>query len=469
MKIKLLIYTFIFLELTGIAGLLALRYHINREKPVDETRKVYVKKTELGYQLYRNGEPFYIQGAGGESRFSELAEIGGNTIRIYDTLNLENKLNEAYRYNLAVIVDLPLYRFQTSYNQYLIKEDVIQLKKSIKGLVQKHKNHPALLMWNLGNEIQYPVVFQKNRIAQNFDDVIEIFKVLFQRRKFIKTYNELLKFIHEVDPDHPVTTSVATNKFWKKLLNIHIYSSDLDVIGYNIFAPPERIKPQLEKLSKMIKMKPYYISEWGMEGPWAQEKTSWGAPIETTSTNKGEQYKENFSIFQNLYSESLGSAVFYWGQKQERTHTWFNIFDEHGRKSQIYFELKQLWGNEISNPQPPQIRYMLVDKKGAKDNLVFVPGESKKAQVFFNSEADSAFQYYWEIHEEGWNYEGEGAKHKLTKKIPDSIENNGESEVYFTVPAIEGPYRIFVFVYDNYGNFSSANTPFYVLNKNGKK
>lgn len=463
MKFKLLIYTALtFLLIIALWGFFTLR-NPQREIVIDETRTVYIKKTQTGYQLFRHGEPFYIQGAGGESYFRELAEIGGNTIRLYDTLNLQNKLDEAHKYNLAVIVDLPLYRFETSYNQYLIEDDVLLLKKNIKNIVLKHKDHPALLMWNLGNEIQYPVVIQKNRIATNLNDVHEIFKVLFQRRKFIKTFNELLEFIHAEDPNHPVTTSVATNKFWKKLLNIHIYSPDIDIIGYNIFAPPQRIKPQLDKLSKFIKMKPFYISEWGMEGPWAQEKTSWGAPVETTSTNKGEQYKENYLIFKNNYSKSLGSAVFYWGQKQERTHTWFNIFDEQGRKSQVYNELQKLWSNDSVNQEPPRLKYMLIDKKGAKDNLVFTPNELKSAQVLFHEKADSIFQISWEIHEEGWNYEGGGAKHKKTEIISGCIERIDGNEVIFRAPSVEGPYRIFAFIYDQYGNFATTNTPFYVL------
>lgn len=462
MRFKLLIYTSLVFVFLVFLGFFVLR-NLNKERPVDENRTVWIKKTKNGYQLLRNGEPFFIQGAGGDYYYKELAEIGGNTIRLYDTLNLQNKLDEALKYNLAVIVDLPLYRFETSYNQYLIEDDVLLLKKNIKNIVNKYKNHPALLMWNLGNEIQYPVVIQKKRIATNMNDVVEIFKVLFQRKKFIRTFNEFIEFIHTEDPNHPVTTSVSTNNFWKKLLNIHIYSPEIDLIGYNIFAPPKKFKLQLNILSKLINMKPFYISEWGMEGPWAQEVTTWGAPIETTSTNKGEQYKENYLIFKNHYSESLGSAVFYWGQKQERTHTWFNIFDEQGRKSQVYYELQKFWKNDSTEKAPSQLKYMLVDEKGAKDNLVYAPNELGKAQIFFNGEADSTFQINWEIHNEGWNYKGGGAKHKPTEKIPGCIENIKGNVVHFRAPSVEGPYRIFAFIYDTHGNFATTNTPFYVL------
>ena len=460
--IVLLILTGIFIAL--LMGYFILR-HGNREKVVDETRTVFIKKTENRYQLFRNGKPFYIQGAGGDSHFKELAEIGGNTIRLYDTINLSEALNEAQRNNLAVIVDIPLPRFNTQYNPYLAEENNRILKENLKSTIQKYKNHPAVLIWNLGNELQYPIVFPKNRIIQNFDDLIAIIKVVSQRRSFINTFNDLIEMVHEEDPNHPVSTSVATDKFWKRLLNIHLYSPELDLIGYNIFAPPKKFISQLDKLSQLIEMKPFYISEWGIEGPWAQEKTAWGAPIETTSTNKEKQYRENHFILCNYYSESLGSVAFYWGQKQERTHTWFNIFDKEGRKSQVFYELQNLWKSKIdSTTFPPKIKYMLLAKKGAMDNLVFNPNEITKAQLFFENAIDSTLKYNWEIYEEEWNYGGEGVAHKMPNEILGCFEKIEDSVAIIRIPSVEGPYRVFVNVYDEQGNFATTNTPFYVLN-----
>lgn len=464
---KKLIITFFILVgifITYILSLFILR-NVNSGKTIDETRTVYIKNTENGYQLFRNGKPFYIQGAGGDSYFKELAEIGGNTIRVYDTINLGEVLDEAQKNNLAVIVDIPLPRFQTRYNPYLVEENNRILKENVKNLIQKYKNHPAVFIWNLGNELQYPVIFKKNRIIQNFRDIVEIKKVIFQRRSFIKTFNELIDIVHKEDPNHLVSTSVATNIFWKKLLNIHLYSPGIDLIGYNIFAPPKRFISQLNKLSHLIKLKPFYISEWGIEGPWAQEKTSWGAPIETTSTNKEKQYRENHRIFCTHYSESLGAVAFYWGQKQERTHTWFNIFDNEGRKSQVFYELQNIWTNKIDTTIfTPQIKYMLLAGKGAMDNLIFIPNEITVAQLLFENTIDSTLQYNWEIFEEEWNYRGEGEAHKLPNKISGCFEKIENSVATIKMPSVEGPYRIFVSVYDEFGNFSTTNTPFYVLN-----
>ncbi|HUH45681.1 MAG TPA: hypothetical protein VLZ54_00905, partial [Arenibacter sp.] len=152
-------------------------------KSIDKTKTVYVSKDENGYTLYRNGTPFRIQGASGNNYLNTLADIGANTIRIYDSIS-EALLDRAHQNNLAVIIDIPLPKYTRDYNYYENGKNTLQLKDSIKTLVNKYKDHPALLFWNLGNELDYPLVLRKN--------------------SFINTFNELIDMIHVEDPDHPV-------------------------------------------------------------------------------------------------------------------------------------------------------------------------------------------------------------------------------------------------------------------------
>ena len=69
---------------------------------------VYLSHDNGKYTLYRNGQPHQIKGAAGHTNLKKLREIGGNTIRTYDTLNLGSILDEAEKNNLAVMVGLPL-------------------------------------------------------------------------------------------------------------------------------------------------------------------------------------------------------------------------------------------------------------------------------------------------------------------------------------------------------------------------
>ncbi|MBA4409528.1 MAG: glycoside hydrolase family 2 TIM barrel-domain containing protein [Bacteroidota bacterium] len=443
-----------------LMGLFTLKY-LRGEKRIDETRTVFIKKTDNGFQLIRNGSPFSIKGAGGNTHLKELAEIGANTVRVYDTINIQHILDEAHKNKLAVVVDIPLPKYTKQYNSYLNTDENNILKQKIKVLVNKYKNHPALLMWNLGNEVRYPIILYKRRL-------INFFKKSYfsQEINFIKIYNELIDIMHLEDPNHPVCTTIIAFDSSKERESIYLNSPEIDLISYNIFAKIKTFKFTSSRISFLFGPKPYYISEWGSDGHWESEKNKWQAPIEPTSSKKAEQIRERYEIITSGKDGAcLGNLVFYWGQKQEITHTWFCIIDDQGRKSQTYYELQNCWLNQPKNTyHAPQMRYMLIEKKGARDNLVFKPNEIKKAQVFIDGEKDSKLTFNWEIYEEGWVYYGANAKQKLTKKISGCIENPEDSVVTFRVPAKEGPYRIFAYIYDQNGYFATSNTPFYVLN-----
>jgi len=422
---------------------LLLMYLHRNEKPHDEAKTVYIKEDGKGFKVYRNGAYFKIKGATGREYLKDLAEIGGNTIRIYDFNNIESILNEAHQNNLAVIVDIPLSKYTDGDNFYSDEVQISRYRDTIKKLVNTYKHHPALLFWNLGNELDYPLVFRKN--------------------DFINTFNNFIEVIQTEDPNHPVGTSIIPSR--TQTLSIHLHSPQLDFIGFNAFGNLNTVKPLIEKLDYITNVLPYYISEYANNGPWEEETTLWSVPIEQTSTKKAEQYMAYYKSSILKDSASMGDLVFFWGQKQEHTHTWFSIFDDEGRKSQIFYNLKSMWGKQTDpNDWPPQIKYMLIDHQGAKDTLVYQSQDVKTAQIIFDSEIDSTFQFKWEIYKEGWNYEPQ-KKEKRPDRIPMEVLLQKENSITFCIPEKEGPYRLFGYAYDQKGNFATTNTPFYVLNK----
>jgi hypothetical protein len=457
---KKIFFIFLLVVLTVIClGLLAFR-HIFKEKAIDETSAVHIKKTEKGYQLIRNGKPFHIKGASGDSYFKELADFGGNTIHLYDTINLQSNLDEALKYGLAVVVNIPIPAFSYSYT---LKEDESRaLKYKVKKLVKKYKNHEALLMWNLGNEI-YPQLF-KWRDYFN----INFLKVSLEKIRYINTLNELIEIIQNEDKNHPVSTTTWLIAI-PKIISIKVFSPGIDLLAYNIFGNTERIVEEFNEFHFLFGVFPYFISEFGSDGCWGSESkiTSWGSPIEQTSIKKADQIKIRYNLIQSINENCLGSLLFFWGNKFEGTDTWFSLF-ENEYKSEILLEVKKLWGNFDSQPKFIGLDYMLVDGKGAYDNIIFVPNELKISELKFSKNWNDSLKIRWEILPDTWYYAywyKDTYKKLLDSPLPmNCFLNIDKNSATFVTPGIEGPYRIFATVYNQEGYFATANTPFYVLN-----
>jgi hypothetical protein len=422
--------------------------HLNVKEKSDENKTVFIKKIEKGYQLIRNGKPFYIQGAGGNAYLKELADFGGNTIRLYDTTNIMQILNEAQKNNIAVIVDISLPQYSKKYKYYSNEDSTNILKQKVKILVHKIKDHPALLMWNLGNELYYPFVLRKN--------------------SFIYTFNDLIDIIHTEDPNHPVTTAFAGISRLS-VPSLYIHSPELDLISFNLFNNIKYLKTNLAQINLLFGARPYYISELGADGTWESQWTAWGAEIEKTSTKKVEQIRARYDVLnKNMDEACIGTLVFYWGNKWEGTFTWFSLF-MYNYKSEIIKELENIWKGSNTKASLIGLEYMLVDGKGTYDNIIFAPNQFKNAEIKFIGNTRSDVEIKWEIYPEGWPWlwlvRQENRDEIFNPLIPlDSFVSYEKNRATFITPDKEGPYRIFAYVYDKDGFFASTNTPFYVLN-----
>ncbi len=454
MKKSIIFLLFIFVSIIICIGIVAFKFFLV-EKNDDQEKTVYVIKTKNGFQLINNGKNFYIKGASGVSHFRELADTGGNTIRLYDTLNLQSNLDTAQKYGISVIVDIPIPSFH--YANYMNKVENNVTKKRLKDLVNKFKEHPALLLWNLGNELRYPKVQWK--------DFIRMSK---SKKQFIHHLNELIEIIYFEDKNHPISTATFNVNFIQ-FASIKLISPGFDLLSYNIFGDTKNLNEKLKQFAKIFGESPYYISELGPDGWWLLESryTSWWAPIEQTSTKKAEQVNERYKLIENNYVNCLGTLIFYWGDKYECTGTWFSLFkDEY--KSEILMEIEHLWNNTQSKPMLLGLDYMLVDGKGAADNLIFTPNELKQTELKLNTSSFDSMRIQWEVYPDIW-YQGWFVRQYTYKRLKpptplDCLLKAENNKATFITPEKEGPYRIFAYVYHKNGYFASTNTPFYILN-----
>jgi len=227
-------------------------------------RTVSIKLENGKYILYRNGLPFLVKGGSGYTNLKALSVAGGNTIRLWDTINLGKILDSAKAYHLAVIVGLPMppnKNMDAFYNDEAKVDDGF---KKISAIVSTYKNHPALLCWCVGNELDFPVKPKYNR--------------------FYTAFNHIVDMIHSDDPNHPVTTTMMT--FNRKSIADIKWRTNVDFISFNIFGSIQTLKQDLQDFN-WFWSGPFLITEWGIEGPWvARQRNAWGAYIEDSSPKK---------------------------------------------------------------------------------------------------------------------------------------------------------------------------------------
>ncbi|HEY0054758.1 MAG TPA: glycoside hydrolase family 2 TIM barrel-domain containing protein [Pedobacter sp.] len=140
------------LSSTLTALCLVLEIHLALAQKSPGPVKVEIKKMDNYYQLLRDGKPYFVKGAGGHSYVSRLAAYGGNSIRTWNTKNAQTILDSAQKNGITVMMGLSmaLERHNFDYN------DVEAVKKQlerVKAEVIKYKDHPALLTWGIGNEL----------------------------------------------------------------------------------------------------------------------------------------------------------------------------------------------------------------------------------------------------------------------------------------------------------------------------
>lgn len=406
------------------------------EKPQGKKIEIILKDNK--YVLLKNGNPFYIKGASGTTNLKLLKQIGGNTFRTYTTENAQELLDEAHQLGLSVILGIWIepYSKEKHIDDTLFNERTLRF---ISREVQKYKNHPALLAWALGNEV--------HPIEPNFSSW--------------KLLNEACKLTKKIDANHPVTTCLAGYPR-RNMPIIKSILKNVDFVAFNTFGG---IKTFEKKLNNLIwgYDGPYIFSEWGANGYWEMlDKTTWESPIEiphSQTANKLTLVWKNYVTYDK--KNCLGSFIFYWGQKQEFTSTWYSLFSKENEKTPIVDSLAKLWGGYVNNYSPNIKEINWVNYK--TNNIRVKPNSTHQIKIKSTDFENDSLSYSFEIrHETFANIDDFGIEAEPLK-IERNIEIKKE-KIIFNVPNSPGLYRAFIKVSDHKGGCDLANFTFMVEN-----
>lgn len=200
-----------------------------------------------GKQLLVNGTPYLIKGTcyhpvpkGSNDRsFTDLGkdlalmqEAGINTIRVYSPIDEQEVLDQIHAAGIKLIVGF-------GYNQNGYFD---MLSGSFFDYIEKYKNHPAILFWELGNEYNYHPEWFGGDL-----------------KNWYHALNDAATKIHAADPDHPVSTAHGELPDSLALA----MCPEIDVWGMNVYRwdNPETIFMEWSAVSQ----KPMYLSEAGAD------------------------------------------------------------------------------------------------------------------------------------------------------------------------------------------------------------
>ena len=402
--------------------------------------------TLAGWRLRVNGADFPIHGGGGAEApglLEQLKAAGGNCVRTWSIETLEAKvtggtrfIDRAHQLGLMVVPGIWIKHERHGFD-YSDPAKLQQQRGQVLDAVRRYKNHPAVLVWGLGNEMEGPT---------SPTGSVPVFKEI----------EELARLIKQEDPNHPVMSVIAFNV--AKVANVKRYCPSLDILGVNSYGGAAGAG---ESLKRAGWTKPFVVTEFGVRGPWEVPATDWGAPLEPTSQEKARTYFATHRLVAEMNDGKelcLGTIAFVWGWKQERTATWFGMFLPTLEKLPQVDAMTKAWTGHWPTNRCPEIRALTSTVAGK----VVKPGQPLTATVDADDPDGDTLTYQWLVVAETVENSVGGDAETAPPSYPELIQTNNTRDCAFTSPPNAGNYRLFVTVRDNKGSAATANFPFRV-------
>jgi hypothetical protein len=372
-----------------------------------------------GFQLLRDGAAYPIHGAGGATSagpasLAALAAAGGNSTRTWGPD--ENILGAAAAQGITVTLGF---------------SDLTPA--TVLDYVTRHRGDPALLLWALGNELES---------GRSGDEQVALWKQI----------NALALQVKAADPDHPVITVVAEIG-GNKLQLLDQYAPALDAVGINSYGG---VTSLAARVAQSGFSRPWLVTEFGPVGWWETAQTSWGAPIEDSSTAKAAHYLQGWQQAVQGQPTCLGGYAFLWGDKVEKTHTWFGMFLPSalgGDELEAVDAMTYAWTGSWPSKRAPQINggiqggLKLVPHGGSGDGTqrTFTAGSQIDATVDATDPGGAPLTYSWELRADGASIATAGG-----------VGATSGPTAVLKLPAAAGTYRAFVYVRGASGHGATA-------------
>lgn len=418
------------IRVVGVLAVLALGIAIfqwpSRPSPIP----VGVTQLDDGqWSLSREGQPYRIQGAGGEGSLEFLAASGGNSTRTWGVdAGTMARLDDAHRNGLTVAVGIWLEQSQKGFDYSDPQATAAQTETVLKA-IEQYKNHPAVLVWGLGNEIE----------GYETGDDPALWKYI----------ESLAKAVKELDPNHPTMTVVAEITP-AKLAAIEAHCPSLDIVGVNSYGGCPTLPTRYQEAGGK---KPFIVTEFGPRGPWEVARNDIDAVVEPASGEKAAEYRESYQATSREAKLCLGSYAFLWGHKQEATATWFGMMLPDGRKTAAVDTMILEWTGKPAKDLVPEIQEFEII--GSHD---VGPGDQVEVRLLSSDPEGASLKASWLLMREADQYVTGGDFQQRPPEFPKAVVQKDLSGCIVEMPPAPGLYRLYVEVSDGTGA-ATANLP----------
>ncbi|WP_434445431.1 discoidin domain-containing protein [Lentzea sp. E54] len=314
---------------------------------------VHVTGSQGNWQLTVDGQPWTVKGltwgppAADAARYMpELKSMGVNTLRTWGTDGSTLPLLDAAAANgLRVINGFWLQPgggpgSGGCVNYVTDGQYKLDMLNTIRQWVTAYKDHPGVLMWNVGNESILGL--------QNCYSGTELEN---QRVAYAKYINEAAQAIHAIDTNHPVTNTDAWTGAWVYLKE---HTPDLDLYSVNSYGNVCKVRQDWIDGGYT---KPYILTEAGPAGEWEVPNDANGVPTEPTDVQKRDGYTQAWDCITAHRGVSFGGTLFHYGTEYDFGAVWFNLTPA-GKKRLSFYAVQRAFGGAAPANTPPVISAM---------------------------------------------------------------------------------------------------------------
>lgn len=404
--------------------------------------------SEADRKRFARFETFQIKGVCGDRDLARLSKLGVNTVRGYTIAEpavMREKLDEAHRLGMKMIVS----EWMPHHGENKNKEGVIWTfdyeakgNEMVANLIEKVEgigDHPAILMWGLGNEV-------------HLDE------------PYLRVVNRMSEEIHQRFPHH-ITSLTMINAKPEDIEKIKTYAPDLDVLGvqsYSRGAVAGGIKSAEKHWGK-----PFYMSEFNTNGPWNMKKTEWDVELGEPVTRKVSDLKACYAAI-DASPLCLGSTIFAWGHYLVFNPTYFSTLldpipsgtegadsmDHLLMTPQAEVMTEHFTGKPLEGNRAPVVS-KLEFADGASSRLA-QPGEVMNVEFAAeDANGDTVEFVTWIL----------DSTARRTTSVAGPFSQTSPDHAMITTPETPGEYLLMVYAKDNKGGASASVLPFKVADE----